>query len=440
MSDLPQAPLREKIIPQSVLLQCYRWLTPLLALFTPLLLSWRLHKGRELRARLRERYGFASLPRPDGTLVWLHAASVGEAVSILPLVHALTERGLKILVTTGTVTSARIMAQRLPEQALHQFVPLDCPHYLSRFLHHWHPQLALLVESELWPNMLLALAERTIPTALVNARLSARSSKRWQYVLQFCKALMACLDVCLAQSEADGARLQALGAAHVVVSGNLKYEAQPLGCDAAALAELKTALGARPTILAASTHLGEEEIFIRAFQILRARYKNLLLAIAPRHPHRGDEIANLLSAAGLGYCQRSKGVLPTPDCNVYLADTIGEMGLLYQAINIVCLGNSFGTKSGGQNPIEPAQLSCAIIHGAGTRNFLDVYEKLNAAGGALCVRDETALVQTLDALLSHPDKISALGRLAANHVAGQKGALETTLTALDELLSIEGTQ
>ena len=354
-------------------LALYRLATRLGGPLFELTLQRRAQRGREDPARLSERRGRASAERPVGPLVWLHAASVGEALAVLPLLDALLARrsGLQALVTTGTVTSARLMAERLPARARHQFVPLDRPAAWQAFLDHWQPQLALLAESELWPNLILDTRRRGVPLALINARMSARSEQRWRRLPKLAAELLASFELCLAQSAADGARFDALGARRTVVAGNLKAEAAPLPAAAPALAELRAAIGPRPVWVAASTHPDEDALLLEAQRAIVQRHPDLLTILVPRHPERGAALADWLRSERVAFARRAAGEPPDNACALYLADTLGELGLFYRLADIAFIGKSLVPDGGGQNPLEAARLGCPLLFGPHMANFME---------------------------------------------------------------------
>lgn len=414
-------------------LQAYRLALSAAAPLTALLLRRRLVRGKEIDERLCERRGESTMPRPQGPLVWLHAASVGELLSVLPLIERISGRGLTMLVTSGTVTSSEIAAQRMPPGVIHQFVPLDVPRFVERFLDRWRPQLALFVESDLWPNLLIDTARREIPMVLLNARLSERSFRRWQYLPQFIGHLLQGFDLCLARTRADAERLTRLGGRKVVVSGNLKLDVPAPPADGAALAALKDAIAARPVMAAASTHAGEDELVIAAHKRLRAGTPGLLTLIAPRHPERGEQIAALVRGAGLNATLRSEGALPDAATDIYVADTMGELGLIYRLAPVVFIGGSL-VPHGGQNPIEAAKLGAAIVHGPHVANFQELYAELDAAGGAQLVADGDRLAAALGALLTQPILRERVARAGHDAVEALGGALERTMQALEPYL------
>jgi 3-deoxy-D-manno-octulosonic-acid transferase len=411
-------------------LRLYRLLMTAAAPLAPLLFSYRLRHGKEDPARLRERRGETAVPRPPGPLVWVHGASVGEITAVLPLIEHLCSEGFAALVTSGTTTSAELAQQRLPRGAIHQFVPLDVPKFADRFLDHWRPDLALFVESDLWPNLVLASAARKISLVLVNGRLSQRSFARWSRIPRTIGALLEQLDLCLAQSTADAERYTQLGGQHVAMTGNLKLDVPAPPAQPAEVEALRAAIGGRPVIAAASTHAGEEAAVMHAHQRLRRRFPSLLTIIVPRHPHRGAEIAELAQTAALTPALRSRGEIPDASTEIYVADTMGELGLVYRLAPVVFMGGSL-VEHGGQNPIEPIKLGAAILHGPHVWNFADIYSALDAAGGALAVDDAAQLAASIGGWLVEPDQRKAVTDGGRRTVDRLGGALERTLAALE---------
>jgi 3-deoxy-D-manno-octulosonic-acid transferase len=397
------------------------------------LLSRRLHRGKEHPERLAERRGEPTVERPKGPLVWVHGASVGEMLAAVPLIERLRAQDFAVLVTSGTVTSAALAEQRLPDGTLHQFIPLDAPRFVRRFLDHWKPGLALFVESDLWPNLILSAAERKIPMILVNGRLSERSFGRWRLIPGAIAALLGRFDLCLAQSAADAERYARLGARQVMMTGNLKLDVPPPPVDQAVLKRLREIIGKRPVVAAASTHPGEEAAIIAAHGRLRDKFPALLTVIVPRHPSRGDGIAALAKAAGLAVALRSRRAQPLPDIGVYIADTLGELGLIYRVAPIVFMGGSLASH-GGQNPIEAVRLGAAVLHGPHVWNFAEIYATLDAARGAELVADEAALTARLGDWLATSATRKDVADAAAVTVDRLGGALKRTLAALDPYL------
>jgi 3-deoxy-D-manno-octulosonic-acid transferase len=392
------------------------------------LLPWHLRRraarGKEVPARLAERWG-EDAARPPGQLFWLHAASVGETVSALPVLQAMAARqpALHFLFTTGTATSAELLAARLPPELAarvqHRFVPLDVPAWVARFLDGWRPDAGAFVESELWPNLLGAAAARGIPLGLVNARMSPRSFARWRRAPGLVRDALGGFRIVLARSEADRARLAALGAPGAVCLGDLKSAAPPLPADEAALARLRATLGTRPVFLAASTHPGEETLAIAAHAALAGGIPGLLTVLVPRHPDRGAAVAAEAEAAGLAVARRRDGGAPGPDVAVYVADTLGELGLFYRLAGVALVGGTL-VPHGGQNPLEPARLRCPILMGPHSWNFEEPVARLLRAGGLAPVgASAAALAEGVRSVLTNPDRAQALADAAAAVAEGQ---------------------
>lgn len=397
-----------------------------------LVLRARARAGKEDRSRLAERFGQPSLPRPAGDLIWIHGASVGECLSVLPLIEKLLHvPGRFVLVTSGTVTSARLMSERLPQQAFHQFVPIDSPSVVERFLDHWQPNAALFVDSELWPNLIFSAQARGIRLALINGRMSARSYAGWRRAKKSARHLLSCFDLCLAQDDLSAERFRLLGAKDVGVAGNLKADSPPAPADADGMKELRDAIGARPVLLAASTHPGEDETILPAHDALRKQFPDLLTIAVPRHPARGAEIAMLCGTRP--YVRRSENRLPTSETAVYIADTIGELPLFYRVANFAFMGGSL-VPHGGQNPLEAAKLSRAVMAGPHTENFAGVYETILAAQGDGRVHGRSGIVALAGRWLGDPEAARRAGTAAADAATALGGALEKTRMAIEALL------
>ena len=413
----------------------YRAATVLAAPLAPWLLARRARRGKEDERRRGERLGRPGLDRPPGRLVWMHGASVGESLALLSVANALLTRqgALSVLVTTQTVTAARLLERRLPDQALHQFVPVDTPAAVAGFLDHWRPDLSVWTESELWPNLILAVGKRRLPALLINARMSERSFRRWRYLGTAAGRLLSAFSVIMPGAAADGDRFRALGALRVGPAGNLKYAADPPPNDTMLEQALRAAIGNRPVWLAASTHAGEDEAVLAAHRHLAETHPTLLTVIVPRHPERGPDILALCRDAGLTATSRSGGALPDDSVSVHVADTIGEMGTLMRLAAVAFVGGSL-IPHGGHNPIEPAQLDVAILHGPHMENFADIVADLTAAGGAERVEDAPDLANRVSALLGNPDRRARMTRAAAAVVARQRGVLDAILAEIDLVL------
>lgn len=414
-------------------LRAYRRLTAVATPLAPLLLARRLKRGKEHPQRMAERRGEPSVARPEGQLVWAHGASVGEMLALLPLIANLRNRDLHVLVTSGTVNSARLAESRLVDGTIHQFAPVDAPQFIERFLDHWRPNLGLFAESDLWPNLIMSCSERNLPLILVNGRLSARSFSRWRYAPTTISSLLNRFDLCLVQSALDATRFSELGAPRVSLTGNLKLDVPAPPADARNLAQLQQAVGSRPVIAGASTHAGEETILIDAHRRLAGEFPGLLTIIIPRHPERGGGIRDIATVAGLNAALRSQGQLPTLQTEIYIADTIGELGLFYRIAPVVFLGGSL-VRHGGQNPIEAAKLGASILHGPHVWNFRDIYAALDEADGASLVSDASKLPLCIGTWLKDEAKRKAASERAATAVGLLGGALSRTLAAIEPYL------
>ena len=403
---------------------------------TPLANLWlkrRLRRGKEIEERLTERHGQPTLARPDGPLVWLHGASVGELVAVIPLIERLRSQDVHVLVTSGTVTSAKVVQERLPEDVLHQFIPLDAPRFVGRFLNHWRPDFGLFVEQDLWPNLIVAAARRRIPLVLINARMSEQSFKGWRSLRRTAKALLGHFDLCLAQSALDAERFSELGMKAVEVTGNLKLDVPAPPADEAQLAGMQRAIAERQVLVAASTHPGEEDAIIEAHRRARKSRPRLLTIIAPRHPERGPDVLDRALAAGSRGMLRSRGLMPDVRTDIYVADTIGELGLFYRVAHVVFMGGSIA-EHGGQNPIEAAKLGKPVLHGPNVWNFADIYAALDAARGAEEVENIGHLAMRIGDLMKDQAARKAVGDAAMRTVERLGGALERTFVELEPYL------
>lgn len=376
------------------------FLTPIL----PFYLKKRVSKGKEDSNRLNERYGISQHLRPQGTMIWLHAASVGELISTIALLKQFEKKHptLSILVTTGTVTSAQMAKRHLPQSVIHQYAPLDSPIYVRNFLNHWKPDLVLWLESEFWPNQLMSLRARRIPTILLNARISDASFTKWSAHPRSAKALLNCFSGLSAQSPKDREKLQRLAKGkEIFLPGNLKQAASPLPYEKIEFDALKDKIKTRCIIVAASTHCGDEETLIQCYKDLSINNTSPppLLIIVPRHPERGAEIKKEIENSALRYIQRSEGKEISDDTQVYLADTLGELGLFYALADIVFIGGTLGEKIGGHNPVEAAMLDCAILYGHDMANFSSISMALEENNAALRCQNKQEIVNNIEHLI-----------------------------------------
>jgi 3-deoxy-D-manno-octulosonic-acid transferase len=415
------------------LLPLYRALTLAAGPLTGPYLARRQARGKEEAARIQERRGRSTVPRPDGPLIWIHAASVGETVSVLGLIDRLiAERCVTVLITSGTVTSARLMAERAEPRGrvIHQYVPLDHPGYVGAFLDHWRPDLALWVESELWPNLIGAARARAIPMLLLNGRMSGRSFRRWQWAPGTIRPLVGSFDLCLAQDETQAALLRQLGARQTLCVGDLKSAAGPLPVSRSELTRLTRQIGDRPMWLAASTHDGEEAIAAAAHRALQRDLPSLLTLIAPRHPSRGAELAAMLRARGLTVARRSQKDDIVAGTDIYLADTLGELGLFYRLVGIAFIGGSL-VPVGGHNPYEAARLDCAILCGPDMSNAANLAHALAAAGALETVDSAETLAAAVGRLVRAPaerDRRAAAALAVADASRSTLDAVLKTIT------------
>ncbi len=385
----------------------------------------RIQNGKEDAKRFNERMGRPTMKRPEGKLIWLHGASVGESVSMLSLINKLLEQypDAHVMVTTGTVTSADVMGKRLPERAFHQFVPIDNPKFVTRFIRHWQPDLALWFESDLWPALLSGIKRKNIPLILVNGRISNKSFKRWQQFDFISKELLGCFTFCLGQTEEDAYRLRVLGAKDSMCLGNLKYAGINPPVDENKKNEIQSQIGSRPLWVVSSTHNDEELKIGKFLKRVNEQVSDLITIIAPRHPTRGTEIQEQLNGLGLKTALRSKGEKINKDTEVYIADTIGEVGIWYDMAPIVFIGGSL-IPHGGQNFMEPSRFRDAVIVGPHMHNFTDAMNRAKKADAVIQVNDVQELEETLLQLLSNKDLLEAKRSLAYNWAYGEAKVLD----------------
>ncbi|WP_271892889.1 lipid IV(A) 3-deoxy-D-manno-octulosonic acid transferase [Candidatus Phyllobacterium onerii] len=414
-------------------LSTYRWVGAAAFPVVGAYVAFRASKGKEERGRHGERYGNASVARPSGPLIWVHAASVGETSAVTPLVEAIIDTGIHVVLTTGTVTSAKMVQERLGDRVIHQYVPLDLKPAVDRFLTHWQPDLAVICESEIWPMTILELGTRRVPQVLVNGRLSDRSFASWHRRASIAEALFENLAHVVAQSEVDGERFRALGARPVTVSGNLKVDTAVPPVNNAELALLQRMIGTRKIWAAISTHQGEEAVVAQVHHMLKARHRDLLTIIVPRHPDRAAQIAAEIEKLGMKVALRSRGDQIEPDTDIYLGDTIGDMGLYLRLTEIAFVGRSL-TAQGGQNPLEPAMLKSAILSGRNVQNFRDSYQRLIKNGGAKLVRDKDMLAGAVNYLFNNPAERQIMIDAGLKTVEDMRGSLTRTMTALEPFI------
>lgn len=416
-------------------LNLYRAATGLLEPLAPLLLDRRAKQGKEDFGRIGERMGRASIARPSGPLIWLHGVSVGESVSLLPLVDRLRKarRDAHVLVTSGTVTSAELLARRLPANVIHQFAPVDAPHAAGRFLDHWKPDVGVLVESELWPNLIFDARQRGVKLVLASARITENTAKNWSRFRKTAAQLLGCFDQILAQDGETEARLEALGRP---ADGrlNLKYAGEPLPHDAKALAAMKKAALGRPVLLAASTHAGEDELVLDAYQALDADQRgNPMLVIVPRHRERGPDIAEMSRGIGFATGRHGEGDAFSGGCDVYVADSLGDLGLWFRLAHAALLGGSLLPDIGGHNPLEAVRVGTPVSSGRHVANWSGVYRDLEAAGLATMLDGAADLTKAWEHALDTADarkSVQAKGAAIQQAREQELDAAVRTITAL----------
>lgn len=408
----------------SLALAAYLAASRAIPVIAPALLRRRLAQGKELPDRWQEKLGLPGQARPEGPLVWLHAVGLGETLALRGLIATLAAQAphLQFLVTSTTRASAEVFGQNLPPRTIHQFLPLDAPGYLARFLDHWRPALSVWAEQDLWPGAVAAADARGIPLALVNARMNAEAHARRNRHRALFADLLSRFRLIAAQDAATAQHLEALGATGVSVTGAFKAAAPPLSADPRSLAAAREALAGRAPGLLASSHPEDESAL---FTALQARPRPLIL-IAPRDPQRGAEIAARAAEHGLTSTRRSAGQGPT--ASLWIVDTFGEMGLWYRLCPMTLVGGTFGPTE-GHNPWEPAALGSAILHGPRIANFAADFTALHQAGAALPVMPETLAA----ALAADHAAMADRARALSDAAQGSLAPLAADLLALADL-------
>ena len=407
-------------------------ITPIL----PLYLRLRVWKGKEEVGRLQERYGKGTLKRPEGQLIWIHAASVGESLSTLPLIDLLVKHDKKthVLLTTGTISSANLMKERLPNRAFHQYAPIDHSKYVRNFFNCWNPDIGIWTESEFWPNLVIEAKNHGVPIGLINGRISDKSFRGWKRLGKMISIIIRKFDFCLGQTENDTRRLGILGAKKYEYLGNLKFSSPPLPVNKQELLHLSAQIQDRPCWLAASTHKGEEEIVAHVHQKLKASYNSILTVIVPRHPERGDEIFETLRQYNnFKISRRSLSNSINSDTDIYLADTIGELGLFFSLSKITFMGKSL-VPLGGQNPIEPLKLGSAVIHGPHMSNFTEIVKELSKCGCAVQIENSNQLYTGVYELLSNQKKVKNIIKNGEIYLNSKKLVAENIKNKIVSLL------
>ncbi|MEP1229724.1 MAG: 3-deoxy-D-manno-octulosonic acid transferase [Litorimonas sp.] len=416
----------------------YRAATTALSPLLPIWLKRRARNGKEDIARITERYGVASLSRPDGTLFWMHGASVGETLMLLPLIKALLVDHPKayILVTSGTVTSAKLMAQRLPARCFHQYAPLDTPKAAKRFLAHWQPDLAIWAESEIWPNLILESHKRGVPMALINARMSEKSLKGWARHKKFAAKIFISFNYIQAANAQTAEALSKFTAQNLPIFASLKEAGSPLGFDNEQAKTLTEAIGTRPIWCAASTHAGEDEIILNAHAKILAVHPNAIILLAPRHPERSQDVhflaLNIIDGANCAFHSRKD--LLTDKTQIYIFDTIGDMGLAFNLSAVTMMCGSLTDGLLGHNPLEPARHKNAVLTGPNVESFKNIYQDMFAFDAAVTILDDMQLSQTICRYFAYPEELKTQQDKAYEFSQNRRAILDVTLDNLRPLI------
>lgn len=391
-------------------------------------LAWRSRKQPGYREHVAERFARYHVPRPGGPLIWIHAVSVGETRAAEPLVQALQARypSHRILLTHMTPTGRRTGEDLFGDRVLRCYLPYDYPGAVGRFLHHFRPQLGLLMETEIWPNLIRACKARDVPLYLVNARLSEKSYRRYRRFASLARESVSALTAVAAQTDDDARRLRALGADAVTVTGSLKFDATLPAEQVERGRAWRRGYGPRRVLLAASTREGEEPLILDACAMMSSAP---LLVIVPRHPQRFDEVAALLERRGLRYERRSTGQSVSDDTRVLLGDSMGEMPAYYAACDLAFIGGSL-LPFGAHNFIEACAVGTPVLLGPHTYNFAEAAERAIEAGAALPVDGAHALASAVDRLLSDEPELARMGTRAFEFSRANQGATERVMAML----------
>jgi 3-deoxy-D-manno-octulosonic-acid transferase len=397
-------------------------------------LLFRLIKGKEDKQRFFERLGVSGTSRPKGNIIWFHCASVGEANSVFPLIEEIEEKykNLNFLITTGTVSSAKTVHRKIESKTnlIHQYIPVDSYICVKLFLLKWRPKLAIYVESELWPNLIRSTANSGCDVILVNAKISDNSFRKWQKFEKIISTIASSVSSVIAQTESDKHKFEKLGFQNVTLLDSLKYAANKLPNNASELGKLVLQIGSRKTFLTASTSDNEEEIIIKAHKNLQKEFPNLLTLIAPRHPERVNEISDICKRNNLRFSIRSRNQNVHENTQIYICDTLGELGILYRACGVIFIGGSLNER-GGQNPIEPANLNCTIISGNKVKNFKSIYNEFKNRNAVKIVSDQEELEKELSILLVDRNKRKEISNNAKELVESKKYVIEKYLEAIN---------
>lgn len=400
-------------------LLCVRWV-------------YKSFKPPQYREPLRERFGIVS--KESSESIWFHAVSMGESNAAIAIIKRLLAKfpDLNIIVTTTTPTGARQIQSGLGNKVKHHYSPCDLPGTIKRFIHRARPKLLVIMETELWPNWLHHLKEQKIPVILANGRLSERSAQKYEKVFSLAKEMMAAFVKVLAVNQHDAERFQRIGLSvdKLVVTGNIKFDIDiPQFSDHEYYPEWKGV----PIWIAASTHKGEDELILKAHQLISQQVPNARLILVPRHPERFESVARIITESGFNMARRSQPSSWNKDAQVLLGDTMGEMMKAFSISDITWVGGSFA-EIGGHNPIEPAVLAKPVFTGPHIFNFNEIYCDLINAGGAQMVENETELARRIVELMQAPDENQDMGKKALQVIENNRGALDKTVSVIEEYL------
>ncbi len=420
------------------LILLYRLFSILLFPFFTLYIFLRLAKKKEDKNRLQERFGIATKTPSQGRLFWIHAVSVGEANSAMILVSELLKfsPNISILFTTTTLTSAEIIAAKLPQfggRVIHQFLPLDSYFCVKNFLDYWRPRTVIFVESEIWPNFIFEARRRAITAFLVNGRISEKTFKKWLLAKKIGFKIFDYFTAIFAQTKEDQERFSKISNQEILFYGNLKSQAESLAGNETELEKLKTQIGARKFWLAASTHKGEEEAVIAAHNNLKKDFPDLLTILVPRHPVRAEEIKNLFGP--INFVQRSKNQSITNATEIYLADSLGELGIFYRLAPFAFIGGSL-VEVGGHNPFEAIKLGCAVISGRAVFNFKEIYKNLEQKNACVMIDSAEQLAKNLKEFLNDKNQAEAMSSNAATIIENSDNIAKKIISKIDQILMI----
>ncbi len=405
-------------------------LLPLIILY----IFFRVFRKKEDKARFKERFAFSDNKINNEEVIWINAVSVGEMNSALILVDEILQQNkkCKILFTTTTLTSADILAQKIKNydnRVVHHFLPVDSYIIVNKFLNKWRPKSAIFIESEIWPNFLYLCHKKNIPAYFINARMSIKSGKRWKIAKKIGLDIFFYFEKITAQSQEDRSNLMQITKKEVLFFGNLKSQAKILEYNEKQLQKLKDLTKDRKIFLAASTHKSEEEKIINVHNALKNEYSNLLTIIIARHPKRADEIIEIIG--DLSFCQRSKKEEISAKNEIYLVDSLGELGIFYKLCDFAFIGGSL-VNVGGHNPFEAINLECVVLSGKNVSNFKQIYQELSKNEGCILIEDEKQLMQEVKSLFKDKNRLKKLSENAKSIIKENSNIAKKITTLIGE--------